>query len=367
MDAGSWCGKGFQIPERSGSTEPFFLCASAPEFLGWGGLVYSDATDRGNDGGGAGPRGARAGRESCAVRDDYAAGTIGSLDIAAASGGNFSSDLRCIGAAARGHRTVWRDVICGVAEYPRVGAAHGAWRGRIQSLAAGDVAWPGIDRRRRLAGRRGGTGINEIAWKPPVQGESTRPAGLRVRIRGDDYCLPGSVSLARLARNPNRSSPRVAGLILYNPLSGSIGEICPAMMRSSRELRVGPGFAECQRTWMEWTVPSRFGGATSGSIRGGQYAGLFPAILYFKFARREECPSFRDRAIHSSHDCPLPPPLPRSNSEWPTAREVPGSQGVAHLSPRSDSIARRCKRQKREFYAIDIRFPASRMVVRNQV
>src|SRR6267143_1405203 len=323
MDAGSWCGKGFQIPERSGSTEPFFLCASAPEFLGWGGLVYSDATVRGNDGGGAGPRGARAGRESCAVRDDYAAGTIGSLDIAAASGGNFSWDLRCIGAAARGHRTVWRDVICGVAEYPRVGAAHGAWRGRIQSLAAGDVAWPGIDRRRRLAGRRGGTGINEIAWKPPVQGESTRPAGLRVRIRGDDYCLPGSVSLARLARNPNRSSPRVAGLILYNPLSGSIGEICPAMMRSSRELRVGPGFAECH--------------------------------------------SFRDRAIHSSHDCPLPPPLPRSNSEWPTAREVPGSQGVAHLSPRSDSIARRCKRQKREFYAIDIRFTASRMVVRNQV
>src|SRR5882762_4616656 len=136
MDAGSWCGKGFQIPERSGSTEPFFLCASAPEFLGWGGLVYSDATDRGNDGGGAGPRGTRTGRESCAVRDDYPAGAGGSFDIAAAGGRDFSWDLRCISSAARCHRTVWRDVVCCVAEYPRVGAAHGSWRRRIQSIAA---------------------------------------------------------------------------------------------------------------------------------------------------------------------------------------------------------------------------------------
>src|SRR6266852_4003504 len=213
MDAGSRCGKGFQIRERSGNTQTFFLCGSAPDFLGWRGLVYSDAPERPNDGGGAGPPGARTRRESCAVRDDHPAGTGGSLDIAAAGGGNFSWDLGCVGAAARGYRTVWRDVVCGVAECPRVGAAHGAWRGRIQPVATGDVAWPGVDRRRRLAGRRSVTRINEIAWKPLVQGEPTRPASLRVRIRGDDHRFPGSMFLARLARNPNRSSPRVAGLI----------------------------------------------------------------------------------------------------------------------------------------------------------
>src|SRR6266850_1256652 len=151
MDAGSRCGKGFQIRERSGNTQTFFLCAATPEFLCWGGLVYSDAPERPNDGGGAGPPGARTGRESCAVRNDHSAGTARSLDIAAAGGGNFSWDLGCVGAAARSHRTVWRDVVCGVAEYPRVGAAHGAWCGRIQSIAAGNVAWPGIDRWQRVS------------------------------------------------------------------------------------------------------------------------------------------------------------------------------------------------------------------------
>src|SRR6266446_3389262 len=244
MDAGSWSGKGFQIPERSGNTEPLFLCPSAPEFLGWGGPVHSDATDRGNDGGGAGPRGASTGRESCAVRDDHPAGTAGSLDLAAAGGRNFSWDLRCIGPAPRGHRTVRRDVVCGVAEYPRVGAAHGAWRGRIQSIAAGNVAWAGVDCRRRLAGRRRGTRINAIAWKPPVPGESTRPAGLRVRIRGDDHRLPRGVFLARLACHAYRSSPRVAGLILCNPLSGSSPGDMLGDDPCDREPRVGLRLAD---------------------------------------------------------------------------------------------------------------------------
>src|SRR6266850_4708198 len=230
MDAGSRCGQGFQIRECSGRTETFFLCASAPEFFGWGGLVYSDASDRENDGGGAGPRRARTRRESCAVRDDYPGGTARSLDIAAAGGGNFSWDLRCIGAAARGHRTVWRDVLCGVAEHPRAGAAHGSWRGRIPSIAAGDVAWPGVDRRRRLAGRRGVTRINQTAWKPPVQSESPRPAGLRLRIRGDDHRLPGSVFLAGLACHAHRSSPRIAGLTICNPLLGGRRKIRLAMI-----------------------------------------------------------------------------------------------------------------------------------------
>src|SRR6266850_5718451 len=218
MDAGSRCGQGFQIRECSGRTETFFLCASAPEFFGWGGLVYSDASDRENDGGGAGPRRARTRRESCAVRDDYPGGTARSLDIAAAGGGNFSWDLRCIGAAARYHRTLWRDVLCGVAEYPRVGAAHGAWRGRIQSLAPGHIARLGVNGRRSVAGRRGGIGIDTIAWEPPIQGKPIRPTGIRVGIGGDDDGRIGSMFLARLARYADRSGPRVAGLTIYNPL-----------------------------------------------------------------------------------------------------------------------------------------------------
>src|SRR6266849_2780751 len=196
MDAGDRCSKRFQVRERSGDTETLFLCASAPKFHGWGGLVYPNATQPGDHGGGA----------------------------------NSSWDPRWIGAATRHHRTLWRDVVCSVAEYPRVGAAHGAWCGRIQSIAAGDVAWPGIDGRRRLAGRRGVTRINPIAWKPLVQGESTRPGSLRVRIRGDDHRFPGSMFLARLACHADRSSPRVAGLILCNLLIGRWCQIRLAMI-----------------------------------------------------------------------------------------------------------------------------------------
>src|SRR5207245_2175891 len=113
---------------------------------------------------------------------------------------------------------------------PRVGAAHGAWCGRIQSIAAGNVAWPGIDRRRRVAGRRSVTRINAIAWKPLVQGESARSDGLRVRIRGDDHRFPGSVFLTRLACHADRSSPRVAGLTICNPLLGRRRKIRLAMI-----------------------------------------------------------------------------------------------------------------------------------------
>src|SRR6266403_3753487 len=234
MDAGSRCGKGFQIRERSGNTQTFFLCAATPEFLCWGGLVYSDAAARGNDGGGAGPPGARTGRESCPLRGDHPAGTARSLDIASAGGGNFSWDLGCVSAAARSHRTVWRDVVCGVAEYPRVGAAHGAWRGRIQSLAPGYIARLGVNGRRSVARRRGGIGVDAMAWEPPIQGKPVRPTGIRVRPRGNDDGRTGSVFLARLARNPNRSSPGVARLILYKPLPRCWRKIRLAMRLETR-------------------------------------------------------------------------------------------------------------------------------------
>src|SRR6266568_6145928 len=118
MDAGGGCGKRFQVPERSGDTETLFLCVSAPEFLNWGGLAYPNTAEPGDDRHGAGARGARAGRESCPLRGDYATGTVGSLDIAANGGRNTGRRLRRVGAAARCHRTVWRDVLCGIAEHP---------------------------------------------------------------------------------------------------------------------------------------------------------------------------------------------------------------------------------------------------------
>jgi len=52
--------------------------------------------------------------------------------------------------------------------------------------------------------------LTRLLGKPPVQSESPRPAGLRLRIRGDDHRLPGSVFLAGLACHAHRSSPRIA-------------------------------------------------------------------------------------------------------------------------------------------------------------
>src|SRR5947209_3926500 len=184
----------------------------------WGGLVYPNAAKAGDDRHGAGARGARAGRESCPLRGDYATGTGGSLDIAAARGRNFSWGLRWIGAAARCHRTLCRDVVCCVAEHTRTGAAHGAWRRHIQSVAPGDVAWLDADGRRRVAWRRGGAGIDTSTRQPFVQSEPARPASLRLGIGRHDRRLARSLFLARLARDADRSSPGVAGLIPCIPI-----------------------------------------------------------------------------------------------------------------------------------------------------
>jgi len=75
------------------ATETLFLCAAASEFLARGGFVYPNPAEPGDDGDGTGARGARARRESGPLRGDHSAGTGGSLDIAAAGGGNFGRDL----------------------------------------------------------------------------------------------------------------------------------------------------------------------------------------------------------------------------------------------------------------------------------
>src|SRR5712692_1809164 len=180
MDASGWYGKRFQVRERSGGTETLFLCAPAPEFFTRGGLVYPNPAEPGNHGDVAGARGARTGRESCPVRSDRSAGTGGSLHIAAAGGGNISWGFRWTGAAARCHRTVWRDVVCGVTERARTGAAHGAWRRRIQSASAGTVAWLGVNRGRCGPWCGRSTWVDAAAWEPPLQGESARSSGVRL-------------------------------------------------------------------------------------------------------------------------------------------------------------------------------------------
>src|SRR2546427_332395 len=117
MDAGGRWGERFQVPERSGNTETFFLCASPPEFLSWGGPVYTNAATAGGDRPGAG-------------------------------------------------------------------------------------------------GREGRAGIDSSTRHPFVQGEPARPASLRLGIGRHDRRLARSLFLARLARDADRSSPGVAGLIL---------------------------------------------------------------------------------------------------------------------------------------------------------
>src|SRR5712692_9962708 len=186
MDAGGGCGKRFQVPERSGDTETLFLCASAPEFHSRGGLVYPNAAEPGDHGDDAGARSARAGPGPGALRGDHAAGAGGPLDIAAVGGRNSGWRFSRVGAAARCHRTLWRD-----------------------------VAWLDVDSRRRVARRRRSTRFDALTWEPPVQGKPARPAGLRVGTRGDDDRLAGSVFFACTERGADRSCPGVARLILH--------------------------------------------------------------------------------------------------------------------------------------------------------
>src|ERR1700674_386775 len=213
MDAGSRCSKRFQVPERSGDAEALFLCAFAPEFLTRGGFVYPNTPEPGDDGHGADARGARAGRQSCPLRSDLAAGTVGSFDVAAVGGRNFSQRFRWVGSAPRYYRTIWRYVLRSVAKHARAGAAHGAWRRRIQSLASSNVTWLGVDSWRCGPWRGGGAWIDAATREPPIQGEPSRPACVRLRLRGHDHRRVSSVFLTCMARHTNRSSPRAARLI----------------------------------------------------------------------------------------------------------------------------------------------------------
>src|SRR4029077_8412521 len=213
MDAGGWRGKRFQIPKRSGDTETFFLCAFAPEFLTRGGFVYPNPAKPGNDGDGAGARSACARWQSCPLRGDHAAGTGRSFDFATNGCRNVGWDLRRFGAAPRCHRTLRRYVLRGVAKYARTGLAHGAWRGHVQSVAAGTVAWLGLDPRRCRLGCGRGTGIDAVAWKSPLRGEPPRSARVRLRIRGHDHRCPGSLFSARVARLSHGPGPCTARLI----------------------------------------------------------------------------------------------------------------------------------------------------------
>jgi macrolide transport system ATP-binding/permease protein len=58
---------------------------------------------------------------------------------------------------------LWCHVVCGVAEHTRVGTAHGAWRRSIQSVAAGIVAWLGVNGGRHDSWRCRGIRIDAAA------------------------------------------------------------------------------------------------------------------------------------------------------------------------------------------------------------
>ena len=65
------------------------------------------------------------------------------------------------------------------------GSENGAGREFAGFFAAGNDAWLSANGRRRRVGRRGGGGINARDRGSSLQGEPTRPAYIRVGVRGD--------------------------------------------------------------------------------------------------------------------------------------------------------------------------------------
>ena len=102
-------------------------------------------------------------RNLSAIRGNHAARTSGSVDVGATRGRNFGGRTGRVGAAARRHRIVWRDVLCGVAEHARIRSADGSRRDSIPPVAAGNVAWPRTDGSRNCRGHGGGAGVDAAA------------------------------------------------------------------------------------------------------------------------------------------------------------------------------------------------------------
>ena len=141
------------------------------------------------------------------------AGTSGPDHRGAAGGRDDARRVWRIGGGAGRHRTIRRDVVHGVAENAGTGVADGAGRGRIESDAAGDVARPGVDGRRRGAGPGGGAWNDAADGKPAVSGEPSRSTGVRVGVGGDDDRVASGVFPAGVARDADGSGAGVARLM----------------------------------------------------------------------------------------------------------------------------------------------------------
>ncbi len=153
-------------------------------------------------------------RNLALVRSNHAARTSGSLDVATTRGRNSSECIGRLGPVTRSDRIVWRDVLCGVAEHARTGLAYGSGRDSVPPAAAGDVAWPRVDGCRNCCGHGGGASVDAAAWIPALQRKPARPVIVRVGIRGHHDRVAGSMFLARLACDQNRSASGFTGLAI---------------------------------------------------------------------------------------------------------------------------------------------------------
>src|SRR5260370_9644434 len=142
MATGNRCRQSFQISKRPRKSQTVFLPPAPPGLHRRHRSEHSHPFAGRDHRLGSRARSARPRRQPRPLRSDHAAGTNGSLHIAAARRINLTRRSRRPSVAAPHHRTLCRNVLHRFATQPRARLAYGPRGRRIQSPAPRDVARP---------------------------------------------------------------------------------------------------------------------------------------------------------------------------------------------------------------------------------
>ena len=93
------------------------------------------------------------------------------------------------------------DVVCGLAEDARTGAANGARSRRGGPVATRRGAWPPLNGERSAVGPWRGAGLDAPDGRHALRGQPPRPIDVRRRVRGAADRFVGRVLCASLARD----------------------------------------------------------------------------------------------------------------------------------------------------------------------